>query len=134
MVIILLHPYTLASIHIASESFSPPNDVRLINVQPGQITFSWTSVDALCDSISYNIISSNCGTCPITTTNTTATCTDVVASGQVCTFIVQTVVCGSIIGILSNPTTVILKGTCNVINAIIHLSQHSTLYLSLIHI
>ena len=103
--------YWVQYIHIIIDiaSFPPPNDVRLADVQPGQITFNWTSVDALCDSLSYNIISSNCGQCLLTTTNTTATCTGVVASGQVCTFIVQTVVCG-IIGILSHPTTVILKG------------------------
>ena len=88
----------------------PPNNVQLTNVQPGQITFNWTSVDTLCDSVSYNIIASNCGQCPSTTNNTTATCTDVVASGQVCTFIIQAVVCGTITGSQASPTTVIMEG------------------------
>ena len=98
--------------HYHAAPLPPPNDVRLINVQPGRITFNWTSVDALCDSVSYNIIrfSSNCGQCPSTTNNTTATCTDTVASGQVCTFIVQAVVCGTITGSQASPTTVIMEG------------------------
>ena len=90
--------------------FQSPNDIRLIQVQPGQITFNWTSVDAQCDSVSYNIISSNCGHCPSTTSNTNITCRDTVASGQVCTFIVQAVVCGNITGNQSSPTSVIMKG------------------------
>ena len=96
--------------HYHAAPLPPPNDVRLINVQPGQITFNWTSADALCDSVSYNIIASNCGQCPPTTNNTTATCTYVVASGQVCTFIVQAVVCGTITGSQASPTTVIMEG------------------------
>ena len=92
--------------------YQPPNDVRLINVQPGQLIFNWTSVDPRCDSVSYNIISSNCGDCPPTTSNANVTCTDIqVASGQVCVLIVQPVVCGNIVGNQSSPTTVIIRGT-----------------------
>lgn len=85
--------------------------MHLIHVQPGQLTFNWTSVDAQCDTVSYNIISSNCGRCPTATANTTVTCTDIVivASMQVCTFIVQTVVCGNLTGNRSYPINVILK-------------------------
>ena len=93
------------------ESFPPPSDVSLIHVQPGQLTFNWTSVDVLCDSVSYKIISSNCGRCPLVTTNTTVTCTNIVASGQVCIFAVQTVVCGNLTGNMSRPIYVILKGS-----------------------
>ena len=69
-------------------------------------------MDVLCDSVFYNIISSNCGRCPRATTNTTVTCTNVVVltSGQVCTFTVQTVVCGNLTGNMSHPVYVILKG------------------------
>ena len=91
--------------------FSSPNDVRLVDVQPGQMTFNWTSVDTECKSLAYKIISSNCGRCPATTHNTTVTCIDVVASGQVCTFIVQTEVCGNLTGNFSNAVSVTLKGT-----------------------
>ena len=93
-----------------TESFHPPNDVRLSHVQPGQLTFNWSSPDVQCDSVSYKIITSNCGRCPPVTTNTTVTCTSVVASGQVCTFVVQTVVCGNLTGNMSDPIYVILKG------------------------
>ena len=92
------------------ESSQPPNDVCLVDVQSGRITFNWTSVDALFDSISYNIISSNCGRCPSQTTNTTATCSDIVALGQVCAFAVQTVVCDNITGNMTHPVHVILRG------------------------
>jgi hypothetical protein len=94
---------------LTSGSFPPPNDVRVVDVQPGRITFNWTSVDTECDSLSYNIISYNCGMCPFNTSNTSVTCTNVVALGQLCTFLVQTVVCGNT-GNPSRPTTVMLKG------------------------
>ena len=92
----------------------PPIDVRLIQVQPGKITFNWTSVDPHCDSLSYNIISTNCGQCPPTTSNTSVTCTDITmvtsGLGQVCTLSIQAVVCGNITGIQSSFTSVIMKG------------------------
>ena len=62
-----------------------------------------------CSSLHYNILSSNCGSCPTTTTNTTVTCTDVLTDGGVCTFAVQTVVCGNILGNLSDTVQVHLK-------------------------
>ena len=99
------------TIHVIIESFAPPNEVRLIHIQPGQLTFNWTSVDVMCDSVSYKIISSNCGRCSPVTINTTVTCTDVVASGQVCIFVIQTVVCGNLTGNMSHPIYVILKGS-----------------------
>ena len=94
--------------------FPPPIDVQLIDVQPGRIAFNWTSVDAQCDSLSYNIISFNCGTCPSTTSNTSILCSGVVASGQVCTLIVRAVVCGNT-GNQSNPISVIMKGMISTI-------------------
>lgn len=87
--------------------------MQLIDVQVNRITFNWTSVDAQCDSVSYNIFSFNCGRCRITTSNTTVTCADAVFSGQVCTFNVQAIVCGNIVGNLSDPLSVIMKGKSN---------------------
>jgi hypothetical protein len=94
------------------DPFPPPTDVHLsdVNVQSGRISFNWTSVDAQCDSISYNITSINCGRCPTTSSNNTVTCSDARFSGQVCTFIVQAVVCGNIVGNLGVPISVIMKG------------------------
>ena len=41
----------------------------------------------------YNILASNCGSCPTTTNHTNVTCTDIPTNGSTCTLAVQTVVC-----------------------------------------
>ena len=63
----------------------------------------------MCPVLHYDILASNCGSCPTTTTNTTVTCTDVPTDGSVCTFAVQTVVCGNIYGTMNNTVQVHLK-------------------------
>ena len=60
--------------------------------------FSWSPAAPDHSALRYDIITSNCGNCPNTTTNTTAICTDVPTDGSVCTLAIQTVVCGNIIG------------------------------------
>ena len=107
--------YRLVSFKFLSNiaPFPPPTDVQLVDAQSRRISFNWTSVDAQCDSISYNITSINCGRCPTTTSNTTIICSDAHFSGQVCTLIVQAVVCGNIIGNLGIPISVIMKGNNN---------------------
>ena len=72
-----------------------------------EITFEWTPFAPFCPTIHYNILSSNCGSCPTTTTNTTVTCTDVPTDGSMCTFAVQTEVCG-VTGNFSDPLTVVV--------------------------
>ena len=62
------------------------------------LTFTWRLLVPRCRDIHYIILASNCGGCPTTTKNTTVTCTDVPTDGSVCTFTVQTVVCGNIAG------------------------------------
>ena len=74
-----------------------------------KLTFNWSPVGPNCLGIHYNILSSNSGSCPTTTTNTTVTCTDVPTDGTVCTFTVQTVVCGNIYGTMSHTVQVKLK-------------------------
>ena len=54
-----------------------------------------------CPAVSYNIQASNCGSCPATTNYTNVTCTDIPTDGSKCTFAIRTVVCGNIIGKLS---------------------------------
>ena len=66
------------------------------------LTFDWSPVAPDCHTLHYNILSSNCGSCSTTTTNTTVTCTDVPTDGSMCTFAVQTVVCGNIVGNFSD--------------------------------
>ena len=60
--------------------------------------FTWNVHSSGCPALHYNIMTSNCGSCPTTTNHTNATCTDVPTDGSLCTFSVQTVVCGSIDG------------------------------------
>ena len=76
-----------------------------------ELTFSWSPVAPDCPAIHYNILASNCGSCPTTTNHTTVTCTDVPANDSVCTFAVQTVVCGNITGDTSGPISIILYTT-----------------------
>ena len=66
------------------------------------------------DTLHYNILALNCGSCPTTTNHTTLTCTDVPTDGSACVFSVQTVVCGNLAGNFSdmiNVTTYILSST-----------------------
>ena len=74
------------------------------------ITFMWTPVFPNCPSAHYNILASNCGSCPTTTNYTTVTCSDVPTDGRMCTFAVQTMVRGNIVGNVSNSVSVLLRG------------------------
>ena len=62
-----------------------------------ELMFSWSPVAPDHSTLHYDI-TSNCGSCPNTTTNTTATCTDVPTDGSVCTLAILAVVCGNIMG------------------------------------
>ena len=66
-----------------------------------ELTFSWSTNCGT--KFHYNILASNCGSCPTTTNHTNVTCTDVPTNNSVCIFIIQTVVCGNITGQLSYP-------------------------------
>ena len=88
-----------------------PREVKMSNVNYSsrEVTFNWNPVAPDCPSISYNILSSNCGSCPTTTNHTNVTCTDVyVSTGDMCTFAVQTVAdsCGRITGKASKSISV----------------------------
>ena len=67
-----------------------------------QLMFVWSPVAPDCPTVHYNILASNCGSCPTTTNHTTVTCTDVPTDGSTCIFAVQTAVCGNIVGELSD--------------------------------
>ena len=79
----------------------------------GKLTFSWSTV---CPDIRYNILASNCGSCPTTTNHTNVTCTNVPTNNSACTFTIQTVVCGNISGQISNPVRV----SINIANSTVH--------------
>ena len=72
--------------------FSPPSNIHISKADffSRALTFKWSPATSDCSSNNYTILSSNCGSCPTTTTNTTVTCTDVYSDGGVCTFAVQT--------------------------------------------
>ena len=124
------------SVHV--DPFLPPQEVtiNLINLGSRQLIFSWNVVAPDCPAIHYNILTSNCGTCPTTTNHTNAICTDVPIDQDIfCTFVLQTVVCRNITGTLSNPIWVLLsnarlrdgtiidRGNTNNGNAVVHGSR-----------
>ena len=76
-----------------------------------ELTFSWSPVAPDCPAIHYNILASNCGSCPTTTNHTNATCTKVPVNDSICTFAVQTVVCENITGNIRDPLNIILYTT-----------------------
>ena len=77
--------------------FPPPSNIHISKADfvSKAITFKWSTSPATsdCPSNNYTILSSNCGSCPTTTTNTTVTCTDVPSDGGNCAFAVHTAVC-----------------------------------------
>ena len=86
-------------------SLSPPEQLHIsgIDFSSRELTFAWSSVTPDCPAIHYNILASNCGSCPTTTNHTNVTCTDVSTNTSVCTFAIQTVICGDITGNFSDP-------------------------------
>ena len=93
--------------------FPPPErpSISFVDLSSRHLSVRWNNVDPDCPALHYIIISSNCGSCPTTTTNTTVTCTDVPADGSTCTIAVKTAVCGDITGSVSERVEVILAGT-----------------------
>ena len=71
-----------------------------------ELTFAWSQVGPGCPATYYNILASNCGSCPTTTNHTNVTCTDVQTDGSACIFAVQTVTCETLAGNESNPVKV----------------------------
>ena len=73
--------------HAGLKSNSDNSIARSLNISAtlsdlDDISFTWSSVTAAthCPAVNYyNILASNCGSCPTTTNYTNATCTDVLA-------------------------------------------------------
>ena len=86
---------------------SPSNlHIRTIDFISRRLTFVWSPVTPDCPGIHYNILASNCGSCPTTTNHTTVTCTDIPTSHSMCIFAIQPVLCGNLIGNSSVPIRV----------------------------
>ena len=90
------------------DSIASPEGLHMSNADlvSRYLTFTWSSGVPDCPAIHYNILASNCGSCPTTTNHTTVTCTDIATNNRVCTFAVQAVFCGNITGNLSDPISV----------------------------
>ena len=92
------------------------------------LTFSWTVPVLGCHDVIFNIQASNCGSCPTTTKYTSATCTDVPTDGSMCTFAVQTVVCGNITGNTNVKLPLLDDRTPGLVRVSYRLKNHSLVY------
>ena len=103
MITSLTHIYTLA----------PPDNLGISHIDIGliQLTFEWSPVAPDCPAIRYNILASNCGSCPTTTNHTIATCINVPSNGSTCAFAVQTVICEDVTGNKSDLVSIVVKNT-----------------------
>ena len=93
--------------------------LSVVDLELGEITFMWSPVAPDCPAISYNIIASNCGSCPTNTNHTNITCVDIPTDDTTCVFAVSTVVCGNITGNVSSIAQGSFKGNINNHNNII---------------
>ena len=100
-------------------AFPPPEKLytSAIDIGSRKLSFTWSPVAPDCPAIHYNILASNCGSCPaITKPHTTVTCMDVPVNNDLCTFAAQTVTCENLTGNASqlltiNVTETEMKGT-----------------------
>ena len=106
-----------------TDPFPPPGEVSINLTALGSRQFSvnWSPVAPDCPAIHYNILASNCGSCPTDTNHATVTCINVPTNQKtLCTFALRTVVCGYIAGILSNPISVSLSESSSIRETIIN--------------
>ena len=112
----ILFIHAMYMIHAAPFPSPDRMSISRADVSSKQLIFNWSPVAPDCLAIHYNILASNCGSCPSTTTHTIVTCTDVPTDGSMCTFALQTVVCRNIVGNSSDTIEGILNGmdpSCN---------------------
>ena len=96
-------------------SLPPPNNIRISHVNKRQLSLTWNSVSQNCPALRYKINATNCGECPDITTSNNVTCIidNTITQPQTCTITVKSVVCGNVLGIPSEPVSVLLKGGLN---------------------
>ena len=92
-----------------------------------KFTFTWSPIFPDCPAIHYNILASNCGSCPTTTNYTNVTCTDVPTDSSVCQFAIQNVFCESSAGnwsesISVNLLTSQLKENHGITSVLVHIA------------
>ena len=107
----ILISYLLIIVTATTLNLQPRNINLTYTCSLSDINFNWNTNFPGCSAIHYNILASNCGSCPTTTNHTNVTCTDRPTDGSVCAFVIQPVVCSKIIGepshqvLLSNENT-----------------------------
>lgn len=92
------NPFFLA--HVRAVHQSPCNSIHINTVilSANEFSFNWSpALVNDCPVILYNILTSNCGICPTNSTHTNVTCIDVPVNSGVCTFTIQTVICGKVV-------------------------------------
>ena len=112
MILMIVFSFDHSSRCYHVDPLPPPDDIQLTRVKPNELTFNWSSVQPDCSTLQYEL-QSNCGMC---TNNpnmlTSAVCSfelSAIANG-VCNFTVRSTVCGNIMGRLSSPVLVTLRG------------------------
>lgn len=86
------------------------------------IKFYWNETAPACTVLQYNLTASGCGRCPSRTTHNNATCSNISVSDHVCTFSVQTVMCGNLEGDnITLTVTVMVNNTDHTMKTGIHL-------------
>ena len=99
--------------HAAPE---PPGDIQFIDLCNRQIVLTWSPVESTCALTYYSVISNctnvTCSSSSGATNLTTDSCPllQQLTGVLVCSFNVESVVCGNLKGSLSSPAVVTLKG------------------------
>ena len=90
--------------------FPPPTNVKLTHVEPGKLTFTWTPPPMKCPSLTYNVITSNCGFCMDDSAVANTTCTNFTLS-NICSLTIRSIICGNLASVRdSNEVLVTLNG------------------------
>ena len=91
----------------------PPEEIYLVDIQPGRLIFSWTASG--CSIVWYDV-TSDCGICTVVINTTTAMCSNLQLStnARLCHFRVSSVAC-DLNGNPSSPVAVTLKGNIIII-------------------
>ena len=102
------------SILYNTAQFSPPGDIQLVEANNTHLRFSWSPDSLCCPSVQHHIMASNCGECPSITTTNTVTCSGDytrLTNDHPCSFAVQTIVGGELLGYVSITVTIPMPET-----------------------
>ena len=94
------------------EPYPPPIYLRLAKANGKQLIFTWEPINHTSSCPSYYESLFNCSECAITSdsANCRLSTSIFTSDAKVCSFAVRTIVCGNILGNISETVNVILKG------------------------